>query len=112
MQRLLMLGLNHTTAPIDVRERLAFDPEQRRAALQSFRERFPDAEAVLLSTCNRVELYTSRPVHGRPRAQELAAFLGERHEVGPAQFESHLYEKAQRDAIEHLFTVVTSLDSM
>jgi glutamyl-tRNA reductase len=112
MQRLLILGLNHTTAPIDVRERLAFDPQQRSAALRSFRDTFPDAEAVLLSTCNRVEIYTSRPVQGRPRANELASFIGERHQVEPEKFESHLYEKSQRDAVEHLFTVVTSLDSM
>src|SRR5438270_436812 len=61
MQRLLLLGLNHTTAPLSVRERLAFNTEQRAAALAAFQKRFPDCEAVLLSTCNRVELYVGRP---------------------------------------------------
>ena len=66
MHRLLLLGLNHTTAPLGVRERLAFDSAQRRAAVAAFRERFPAAEAVLLSTCNRVELYVGREGHGHP----------------------------------------------
>ena len=67
MQRLLLLGLNHTTAPLDVREKVAFSPEQARHAVQSIRDKFPDTEVVLLSTCNRVELYVSREIHGHPR---------------------------------------------
>ena len=56
MQRLLLLGLNHSTAPLAVRERLALGAEQRAAALAALRARFEGCEAVLLSTCNRVEL--------------------------------------------------------
>src|SRR5688572_1343595 len=112
MDRLVLLGLNHTTAPLDVRERIAFDGDARRAAIERFRARFDGAELVLLSTCNRVEMYVAHAVHGRPRGEEMAGFLGEFHHVAPAQFAPHLYEKAQRPAVEHLFSVATSLDSM
>lgn len=112
MQRLLLVGLNHTTAPLEVRERLAFTAEQQRNALGAFRTRFPESEVVLLSTCNRVELYIARPVHGHPRTEELASFLSEFHDVPADLFASHLYEHAERDAVEHLFSVASSLDSM
>ena len=65
MQRLLLLGLNHTTAPLEVREQPGVRPGQRRAAVGAFGARFPGAEAVLLSTCNRVELYVGRSPGGR-----------------------------------------------
>src|SRR5688572_4659373 len=97
MQRLLLLGLNHTTAPLDVRERLAFNAGQCRAALEAFRARFPESEAVLLSTCNRVELYLARATHGHPRADEAAEFLGKFRGVDPTLFRDHLYDKAERD---------------
>lgn len=112
MQRLLLLGLNHTTAPLAVRERLAFSPAEQERALAEFRSRFPEAEFVLLSTCNRTELYTARPVHGHPRASELAEFLGAIRDVAPAEFSSHLYEKANVEVVRHLFSVASSLDSM
>src|SRR4029453_15965072 len=75
MQKLLLLGLNHTTAPLEVRERLAFSDAQRKAAVLAFRERFPQCEAVLLSTCNRVELYVGREGHGHPGVREMTEFL-------------------------------------
>jgi glutamyl-tRNA reductase len=112
MQRLLLIGLNHTTAPLEVREKVAFSPEQVRSALQALREKFPDAEVVLLSTCNRVELYVSREVHGQPRAEQMAEFLSKFHAIESDQLKPHLYEKDGREAVEHLFTVASSLDSM
>lgn len=112
MQRLLLLGLNHATAPLAVREKLAFNDAQRRAAILAFRERFPDAEAVLLSTCNRVELYAGRAVHGRPRVDEMVDFLAGFHGVDPSVIRPHLYEKTNVDVVRHLFTVASSLDSM
>lgn len=112
MDRLLLLGLNHTTAPLEVRERLGFNAAQRAEALTAFRQRFPDSEAVLLSTCNRVELYAAREVHGHPRAEEMTQFIADFHGVPTAQIAQHLYEKADRDVVEHLFHVASSLDSM
>ena len=112
MQRLMVLGLNHATAPLPVREKLAFNAQQRCAALAAFKQRFPDAEAVLVSTCNRVELYTARAVHGHPRVEEMIEFLAAFHSIAPAEFQPHLYDKSNRDVIEHLFCVAASLDSM
>jgi glutamyl-tRNA reductase len=112
MQRLLLLGLNHTTAPLEVREKLAFNAQQARDAMSAFRSHFDESEAVLLSTCNRVELYVARAVHGHPRVDEMVAFLAAFHNFPAEQFRAHLYEKLERDVIAHLFTVVSSLDSM
>ena len=110
MHRLLLLGLNHTTAPLEVRERLAFNAEQRRAAVEAFRQRFPRYEAVLLSTCNRVELYVGREAHGQPGVRELTELLGSFHDVRPGDFYDHLYQKSGRDVVEHLFSVTSSSD--
>src|SRR3954470_14206124 len=112
MQRLLLLGLNHSTAPLEVRERLAFTAEQRAAALAALRQQFDGCEAVLLSTCNRVELYAARAVHGRPREEEMAQFLAAQRNVPVGQIQPHLYQHVERSAIEHLFSVASSIDSM
>ena len=112
MHRLLLLGLNHTTAPLEVREKLAFDAKQCRHAVAAFRAKFEECEAVLLCTCNRVELYIGRPAHGHPRVEEMVDFLAEFHGIGPELFREHLYHKNDRDVVEHLFTVASSLDSM
>ncbi|HEX8524491.1 MAG TPA: glutamyl-tRNA reductase, partial [Tepidisphaeraceae bacterium] len=111
MVRLLLLGLNHATAPLGLRERLAFTGDQRGEALVALKQRFPECEGVLLSTCNRVELYVSRPVHARPRPEELVEFLSQLKNA-PAGFAAHLYQKSERDVIQHLFSVASSLDSM
>jgi glutamyl-tRNA reductase len=112
MHRLLLLGLNHTTAPLEVRERLAFNAAQRTAAVEAFRTRFPGSEAVLLSTCNRVEFYVGRPEQGGPAVEDVIAFLSAAHGVPATAFENHLYRKVDREAVEHLFHVASSLDSM
>jgi glutamyl-tRNA reductase len=112
MQRLLLLGLNHSTAPLEVRERLAFTPDERLAAITALRQKFEGCEAVLLCTCNRVELYASRAVHGRPKQEEMVDFLAGLRGIPPEQLRPHLYEKAERDVVEHLFSVASSIDSM
>src|SRR6185437_8785095 len=112
MQRLLLLGLNHATAPLELRERLAFAPEERAAALDALRKQFDGCEAILLSTCNRVELYAARAVHGRPREDDMIAFLAAQRNVPVGELRPHLYSKAQRDAVEHIFSVASSIDSM
>src|SRR3982751_5036206 len=104
MQRLLLLGLNHSTAPLHVRQRIE--------ALAALREKFPGVEAVLINTCNRVELYAARAVHGRPRHDEMIAFLADLGSVPIADIASHVYQKSEKDVIAHLFAVASSLDSM
>jgi glutamyl-tRNA reductase len=112
MQRLFVLGLNHTTAPLEVREKLAFNAETRQQALKLLRQRYDTCEAVLLSTCNRVEIYLVRQVHGQPHRQELETFLAEMRGLSAQDFSLHLYEKSERAVVAHLFTVAASLDSM
>src|SRR4051812_27943292 len=113
MQRLLLLGLNHATAPLAVREKVAFSAEQRATALGALRARFDGCEAVLLSTCNRVELYVSRAVHGHPRQEEMIDFLATTREgIVAKELKPHLYTRSERDVVAHLFAVASSLDSM
>lgn len=112
MQRLVMIGLNHATAPLAIREKVAFSSGQRDAALMAFKESFPESEAVLVSTCNRVELYAARPVHGHPRTEELISFIAKFHGVSETELRPHFYERANRAVAEHLFAVASSLDSL
>jgi glutamyl-tRNA reductase len=112
MQRLLLLGLNHKSASLELRERLAFSGQQRAEALAAIRRRFLEVEAVLLSTCNRTEIYLARPTHGRPRHSELADFLAELRGMSRRDVDGAFYEKAERDVVTHLFSVAGSLDSM
>src|SRR5206468_4708100 len=77
---LRMVGCSHHTAAVEVREKLAFSREQAAEALSRFRSRYPEAEAVLLSTCNRVELYfASEAAEACPTHQDAVAFLAEFH---------------------------------
>ena len=112
MHRLLVLGLNHSTAPLAVREKLAFNAEQVRDALAAFKLRFPTSEAVLISTCNRVELYVAVEDRAESRMDEIAQFIASFHNLEPSQFTPHLYRKIDREVVTHLFTVAGSLDSM
>ena len=112
MQRLILLGLNHVSAPLEVREKLAFDAAGRDAALKSLREKFPACEAVLLCTCNRVEIYVARETHGHPRPEELSQFMVDLRGLSLDGIKPHLYEKTDRDVVAHLFAVASSMDSM
>src|SRR5690242_4708741 len=112
MDRLLLLGLNHTTAPLELRERLALDDGRRRAFLLELKSRYPTCEAVLVCTCNRVELYIAREVHGYPRHEEMLQHLAAAGSIDNTALANHVYQKSQRGAVEHLFAVAASLDSM
>jgi glutamyl-tRNA reductase len=109
---LLAVGCSFRTAPLGLRERLAFDEAKRRRALDELTARF-DCEAVILSTCNRVELYLARPATHTPLdADLLAEFLGEIHQVPAEELRPRLYLHRHAEAVHHLFRVVASLDSM
>jgi len=112
MQRLLLIGLNHTTAPLEVREKLAFDAISSQRAIETLRSQFPECEFLILSTCNRVEFYAARQLHGHPRTDELLAAIAELRDVPVDAVRPHLYEKTGREAVGHLFHVASSLDSM
>lgn len=108
-----MIGWSHHHAPIEIRERLAFSKEQVGEALEMFTQRFPDAESVLLSTCNRVELYTaSKEKENLPQPDQLARFLTDFHKADFASLDEQLTRIVGPEAIKHLFMVASSLDSM
>jgi glutamyl-tRNA reductase len=106
---LIALGLNHQTAPLALRERVAIAPETAASAIASLLERPGVHEAVLLSTCNRTEIYC-RVASGAE--QVPAQWLAEHHGLAPGQLDAYLYSHPQRDAVRHLFRVATGLDSM
>lgn len=110
--RLLVVGLNHRSATLDLRERVAFAPQALVPALAGFKARFPQAEIVILSTCNRVELYLSRAVSAEPQLAQIAAYLAQTHQVDQPELLGHLYHHEDRAMVEHLFRVTASLDSM
>jgi glutamyl-tRNA reductase len=109
---IFVVGLNHRTAPVALREKLAFDAPAAARALDEIRTRFPRAEAVVLSTCNRVEVYIARPRHDGPDAEAISAFLCEFHGLPPAEPAACLYRREGEEAIKHLFLVAGGLDSM
>jgi glutamyl-tRNA reductase len=111
--KLQMVGLSHHTAPVEIRERLAFSVEQARLALARLRQRYPETEAVLLSTCNRVELYVaSETAAACPTHHDVVSFLAEFHGLDPVELFGDLFERTGEDFVRHLFMVAASLDSM
>ena len=105
-----LVGVNHRTAPVAVRERLAFDGEATAAALAAFGQRWPNAEGILVSTCNRVEFYVAAEA-SEPDARALAEFVAEARGLTADQFADFLYAYSNRAAARHLFSVVSGLDS-
>jgi glutamyl-tRNA reductase len=111
--KLQMVGLSHHTAPVEIRERLAFSKDQAIDALARLRQRYPETEAVLLSTCNRVELYVaSETATACPTHHDVVAFLAEYHGLDPVEIFGELFERTGEDFVRHLFMVAASLDSM
>jgi len=111
--KLQLVGCSHHHASLDVRERLAFTPAQAETALDALREQYPESEAVLLSTCNRVELYTAaEDPHSAPTHHQLVEFLAKFHGLDFHEVFDDLFERTGEDAVMHLFTVAAGLDSM
>ncbi len=110
--KIVVLGLNHKTAPVEIREKLAFDTTETSKALNALKKLFPKAEYVLISTCNRVELYCAGLHCQGSNPDKLAEFLSEFHHVELDQFRPFLYVYENEDAIRHLLTVASSLDSL
>ncbi len=110
--KILVVGLNHKTAAIDIRERLAFDADKTLEALRELKNRFSEAEFVLLSTCNRVELYCACKRTDATEPETIAEFFSEFHNIDVAEFRPFMYFYNDDDAVRHLLTVASSLDSM
>ncbi|MCX8070576.1 MAG: glutamyl-tRNA reductase [Thermodesulfovibrionales bacterium] len=108
---ILVLGLNHKTASVDIRERLAFSPEKLEKGLYDIKQ-VPDVkEVAILSTCNRVEIY----LHVNDNSdvfRDIEDVLSNLHQIQKEQFTNHLYRYEGFDAVRHVFRVASSLDSM
>jgi len=107
---LLSIGLNHKTAPVDIRERLTFGPDVIVGALRTITEQTPVDEAVILSTCNRTEVYCAHDAH--EAMPEVREWIGRFHGIEPQLFAPHLYVHRDREAVHHLFKVSSGLDSL
>lgn len=107
----LVIGLSHKTAPVELRERLGFASDDPGSVLRAITALPGITEGMILSTCNRVEVYAASqdPPLGCVRLQR---FMAEYHGLDEDQLKPHLYIHSGRDAIRHLFRVASSLESM
>lgn len=114
--RVVLVGVNHETAPIAVREKIAIPTSRLAEATQRLAAQPGVREAMIVSTCNRVELLTVQDpsAHGPATgvSEAVMRFFGEFFPVDTTELRPHVYERADHDAISHLFRVASSLDSM
>jgi glutamyl-tRNA reductase len=108
---ILIVGLSHKTAPVEIRERVAFAPTAMEKPLHELSALSAISEGIIISTCNRVELcaVSREPEVG---VAQLKRFLSDYHGIFPDELYPHLYEYQGEEAIRHLFRVASSLDSM
>jgi glutamyl-tRNA reductase len=108
---LLLVGLNHKTAPVDIREKLSFSEKMMPEALESLKKKEGIAECMIISTCNRVEILAGVDDPDM-RTRQIKEYLRDFHRLPLKEFDSHLYILTSEEAIFHTFQVATSLDSM
>ncbi len=104
-----VLGINHHTAPVDLREKLAISPNQLHETLRQLQEQAKTEELVCLSTCNRTEVYAESKDRARSRESIQRLFEAQ---VSQQELATHLYYHESEKAVHHLFTVAAGLDSM
>jgi glutamyl-tRNA reductase len=113
---IVLVGLNHRTAPVELRERVSFTREDARLASEELRSRGVLSETLVLSTCNRSELYgvpaESAPQSAKDSAGAIELFLATFHKIEPAALSGSLYRRHDREAVRHLYRVAAGLDSM
>ncbi|AWW47301.1 glutamyl-tRNA reductase [Polynucleobacter paneuropaeus] len=118
--KLLTLGINHHTAPVAIREKVAFDPEFLQEALHNLRQHLVGAnqaglpEATILSTCNRTEVYCAANDSNAANLLHEATFdwLAKTQRLAPSSLKPHIYSLPQSEAVRHTFRVACGLDSM
>jgi len=108
---LVLLGLNHTTAPVELRERLVFSDDDISNALSVLTRKLEMGESAVLSTCNRVELIAVA-VESVDVSASLRAFLTDFKRVAFSEVKDAVYEYTGEEAVRHLFRVASGLDSM
>jgi glutamyl-tRNA reductase len=112
LMEIVLVGLNHRTAPVEVRERVSYTAEQASRAASELRSRGILEETLVLSTCNRSEVYGVPPETSHESAAGLSSFLSEFHKVQPDILSVSLYHHYDQQAVRHLFRVSAGLDSM
>ena len=111
MGQIVVVGLNHRSAPVEIREKVAFPQSEIGCALRGLLEREQISEAVIVSTCNRVEVWILASV-GYQGTAIVEQYLASFHKIPYGDLNGHLYHYDGEDAIRHLFRVASSLDSM
>jgi glutamyl-tRNA reductase len=106
---LLALGINHKTAPVEIREKVSFAAEVVPDALRELARRGTIAEGAILSTCNRTELYCGL---ANEKVEELVRWLGEFHNLGPDALVPYIYSHPDQAAVRHMLRVASGLDSL
>lgn len=112
---IVVVGLNHRTAPVDLRERVAFTPQQARNAADQLRSEGVLEEALILSTCNRSEIYGAASGDSADSGmvvEQLEDFFASFHGLSPSELQGALYLRNGHDAVRHLYRVASGLDSM
>ncbi|MGO2235649.1 glutamyl-tRNA reductase [Marinomonas sp. UCMA 3892] len=107
---LITVGINHKTAPVSIRERVAFAPEKMIDALSSLISENKANEAVIVSTCNRTELYCS--VEDLSKVDDVIAWLGKYHGIALPELQQYCYTHADDDSVRHVMRVASGLDSL
>jgi glutamyl-tRNA reductase len=110
--RLICLTVSHATANVALREKLAIPPRDLDAALAELKTSFPAAEFMILSTCNRTEIYVARATHGHPRIETLLTWWAGRSDVPLEALEAVVDTYTDSDAIGHVFSVAAGLESL
>ncbi len=110
--KVAVMGISYHTAPVEVREQVSFRPKDVPALLQRIRDQFPGSELVLVSTCNRTELYTAGIDVEAGKHQLLQLLLKGSVSFRDDELEKHFYVKSGLDAAEHMLSVASSLDAM
>lgn len=111
MREVILVGLNHRTATVEIRERISFPEEGLDRYVKALQDLPSIAEGIILSTCNRVEICaaTQEPQRG---IEEIKCFLAQQHDLPLSEFEDTLYVLQGEELVKHIFRVASSLDSM
>ena len=108
---IVVVGLSHKTAPVEIREKVAFEPDRTATSLKELHALPAVSEAMIVSTCNRVELYAAT-TDPQQASAELKHYMAQRHGISADVLYEHLYSYTCQEAVRHVLRVTSSLDSM
>lgn len=106
---LITLGINHKTAPVELRERVVFGPDRMTDALKKLAALHPVDEVAILSTCNRTEIYCTL---NDDNSDAIIDWIGQYHKIDTNELKNYLYNYPEQETIKHMFRVATGLDSL